>query len=360
MARMEIWPVLIAGGSGTRFWPLSRKSRPKQLLCLLSEKPLICRACEVIRPLAGCGRIFISTSQSLAPALRKALPGINPDNFVIEPEPGDTAPAIGLALAIISRGLDPAKPEPVLAFLPADSFIAKPAQFRSALRKAAAAAYKRDLIVTIGVRPRCASASLGYILPGEPLKTVKGAFRVKRFAEKPGASTAAKYLKQGYLWNAGIFLARPSVLRAAFQKYQPAMSRPLEAIRGAPPAKLKTVIAREFPRLEKTSFDYAVMERAREAAVVPGEFGWSDLGSYHALAALSGRAGMKNRGKGRLVSVDSGGLFVHSEKLVAAVGVRNLAIVDTGDAILVMGLDQDARLKELVAQMARKGLNKYL
>jgi len=360
MNRPAIWPVLIAGGSGTRFWPLSRKSRPKQLLCLTAKRPLVCEACRIIKPLAGRENIFISTSRELAPAIRKVLPEINPGNFILEPAPRDTAPAIGLALALLSRKIDPGKPEPVLAFLPADHHIAKPAAFRKVLAQAAGCAAQNNLVITIGIRPDFPSPNFGYIQPGKKVAGKSGLAMVKRFAEKPSAALAGKYIRRGFLWNAGMFLARPSALWSAFARHQPAIFKQLKKIQKAPAEKLESVVNSVFPSLPKTSFDYAVMEKVREAAVLSADFGWSDIGSYKILGELRGQGMAKNLGQGRLVAMASQNLFVHTTKLAAAVGVKDLALVETDDAILVMDLGSDARLKELVAQMAELGLKKYL
>jgi len=360
MASVEIWPVLIAGGRGTRFWPLSRKNSPKQLLCLTSDKPLVREACRVLEPLAECKNIFISTSKNLAPAVKKALPKIQGRNFIIEPAGRDTAPAIGLALALLSRRLSSNKPEPVIAFLPSDHHIQNPESFRKTLQNAAKIAHTSKLIVTIGVKPDFPSTGFGYIQPGRPLPKSKNAFIARSFTEKPGQKQAKNYIRRGYLWNAGMFIARPGALWSAFKKYQPRMHSVLQKIRHAPPAKLKSVIAAEFPKLQKISFDYAVMEKAKEAAVVPGDFGWSDIGGYRVLRKLMAARGVKNSGKGKLVTVSSEDFFAHTKKLTALIGVRDLAVVETDDAILVMDLSSDARLKELVSELERLGLDEYL
>ena len=360
MAKTEIWPVLIAGGSGTRFWPLSRKTRPKQLLRLTSEKPLVCEACATIKPLCGYDKIFISASKELAASLKKALPRIIAKNFIVEPVPRDTAPAVGLALSEISKRIDPQRPEPVLAFLPADHHIEKPAEFRKILASAASIAAKNDLIVAIGIRPGFASGSFGYIQPGAKIRGFGEARMARRFAEKPGAATARQYIRRGYLWNAGMFIARPSVLWKAFKQFQPLMFRLLQAINRAPAAARKSVLNSNFPRMPKISFDYAIMEKTKQAAVIPGDFGWSDIGGYQALGELLARGALKNLGRGRMVSINSQNLFVHTKKLAAAVGVSNLVIVETKDAILVMDLTRDAELKKLVSELSNKGMGKYL
>jgi mannose-1-phosphate guanylyltransferase len=360
MASVEIWPVLIAGGRGTRFWPLSRKNLPKQLLCLTSENPLIHEVCRVLAPLAEHKNIFVSTSTNLAPAIKKALPEIEHKNFITEPAGRDTAPAIGLALALLSRRLRDNRPEPAIAFLPSDHHIRKPGSFRKTLQRAARIAGSRDLIVTIGIQPDFPATGFGYIRTGRPLAGSKKAFMVRRFMEKPGQKQAVKHVRSGCLWNAGMFIVRPGVLWSAFRKYQPRMLPALEKIRDAPASKLKSVIAAEFPKLQKISFDYAVMEKAKEAAVVSGDFGWSDIGGYQVLRKLLAGKGVRNAGTGKLVALSAQDVFAHTKKLTALIGVRDLAVVETDDAILVMDLSSDAQLKQLVSELERLGLDKYL
>jgi len=360
MGRVKLIPIIIAGGRGTRFWPLSRRKKPKQLLDLISKKPLIRETYERLAPVSGKKEVYISTSKDLVEPIKKILPEIPEKNYLVEPEPRDTAPGIGLALAMVSRELKEASPEPVLAFLPSDHYIKKPAEFRKVLKKAGEIAYKKNLIVTIGIKPSFPSTSYGYIQPKEPISGYKDAYFVKRFKEKPDLRRAKRYVSMGFFWNAGIFIATPSLLWELFERYQPTMAEVLKKISTAPDARLVSTINREFPKLTKISFDYAIMEQAKEVGVVAGEFGWSDVGGYYALYQLLGGDGDKNISFGRLVERKSRGNFVRAEKLVALVGVSELAVIESEDAILVMNLKEEAELKNLIAQLEKSGLKKYL
>jgi len=351
--------VILAGGRGMRFWPLSRKNAPKPLLCLLSEKPLICQACQIIEPIARCEQIFISSSKELFSLLQKALPQIPSQNFLLEPEPKDTAPAIGLALALISRGLNPKEPEPVLAFLPSDHYFKSPAQFRNTLKQAQEIAQKKDLILTIGVKPDFPCTGYGYIQPAKPLPRSKSAFWVKNFKEKPNLNKAQRYIKMGFYWNCGIFIARPKVLWKAFQSLAPELYERFQKIFQAKNSMLSSIIEKEFSHLHKISFDYAVMEKAENIAMVAGDFGWSDLGTYRAIARILGRE-PKNLGSGRIVHLASENVIAKTNKLTGLVGVKDLAIVETEDALLVMDLSKEDELKKLVLMIEQMGLKKYL
>jgi len=360
MSGREIWPVLIAGGRGTRFWPLSRRNQPKPLLSLCSDRPMICRACEILKPVSGDKKIFVATSEKLGPAIQKILPRIPKENFLLEPEPRDTGPALGLSLALISRKIDPEQPEPVLAFIPSDQHLKKPARFRQVLKAGAGVAAKNDLIVTIGIQPDSPGTEYGYIQPGEKIPDTGAAFRVRQFKEKPTLAKARRYLKQGFVWNAGIFLARPAVFWSAFEKHQPEFYRRLQKIARAKSARLKSTLRREFSRLKKISFDYAIMEKAKNLAVVSGDLGWSDLGSFQALDRILGKARIKNLGPGRLVSAKADRLLVRTEKLTAVLGAKNLVIIETEDVILIMDRSCEKDLKQLVRELERLGLEQYL
>ncbi len=360
MTKPEIRPILIAGGRGTRFWPLSRKKKPKPLLSLLSREPMIRSVFNLLNPLSGSKKIFVATSRELASAIRKILPEMPRENFLLEPEPRDTAAAIGLSLALISRKIEPDATEPVLAFIPSDLNVKRPARFRKILESASELAAKKNLIVAIGVIPDTPNPDYGYLQPGKKIPGHPNALLVRRFHEKPRRAQALKHLKQGCLWNTGIFISRPSVLWAAFEKDQPDFYRRLRKISQAKSLRLRSTILKEFPRLKKISFDYAIMERAENLAMVKGDFGWSELGSFSRLDQILGRDRIKSLGPGRLVAVKSDRILARTEKLTVALGVRNLAIIESEDAILIMDRDHEPLLKQLVAELERLGLDRYL
>ena len=360
MSRIKILPVIMAGGRGTRFWPLSRKNRPKQLLNLIDDKPLVRLTYERLLPLARPEQIFISTSKELFAPLRKVLPEIEEKNFILEPEPRDTAPGIGLVLVEITRRANEFSAEPVLAFLPSDHYIKKPGEFRRVLKRAGKLAKEKNLIVTIGIPPTYPSTAYGYIQPKGAVPGYSSAYLVKRFREKPNLSLARRYLKMGFFWNAGIFIVTPGLLWELYEKHQPQMAKILKKLAQLPSSRFKAELKKQFPGLQKISFDYAIMERAKQVGMVAGEFGWSDIGGYYAWYQLLGGEGEKNLSNTALVFRASRGNLVRARKLVALVGVEGLAVIETDDALLVMNLKQEGELKKLVEELKARGWDKYL
>lgn len=361
MSRPDLWVVIIAGGRGLRFWPCSRRSRPKPALALGTRRPLIVETVDRLRGFVPADRIFISASESQAGLFRKILPALPRAQFILEPEGRDTAAGIGLATALLEKRLARSGPDAVLAVLPADHVITRPAAFRRALSLAARVAARDQVLVTIGIRPSSPSPLFGYLLPAEPYPGMKGAWRLQRFQEKPEPRTARKLIAGGALWNAGMFLFRPAVLWPALRRHQPALFAGLAQIAAAAGTRReKRVIRAVFPRLRKISFDYAIMEKAVPAAMVRGEFDWADVGSWDALYRFRGGDGKKNLATGPLMALEARGCYVESDKLVALVGVDNLVLVETADAILVMARTEAAKLKSLAARLEAKGLKRYL
>ena len=361
MKTPPLWVVIMAGGRGLRFWPRSRKDRPKPVLALGTAEPLIVETVKRLRGLVPASRLFISTGAAMAPVFKKVLPGVPKSQFILEPEGRDTAAGIGLAAAVLGKRLARSGPDAVLAVLPADHVITKPAVFRRALAQAARIAAQGEIFVTLGIRPTAASPLFGYLLPQGPYPGVKGAAWLQRFVEKPEPARAKKLIARGGLWNAGMFLFRPETLWSALRRHQPAMARDLGTIAAAVGARAEQKTIRAvFPRLKKISFDYAVMEKAGRVAMVRGDFGWTDVGSWDMLYRFAGGDGKKNAARGPLIAEESRGCYVESRKLVALVGVENLAVVETEDAILVMARGREAKLKSLVAELEARGMDRYL
>jgi mannose-1-phosphate guanylyltransferase len=353
--------VIMAGGRGTRFWPKSRKTKPKQLLPIGTDMPLVVETVKRLIPLIPRQRIFISTSDDLALPIRRLLPEIPDKNYILEPVGRDTAPCVGMCAAILSRRIGPANMKKVMAVLPADHNISAPEKFRKTLLRAARLAAGQEIFVTLGIKPAGPSTAYGYIQPGEKLPGNTRAFWVKRFTEKPGADKARRLVKAGCLWNAGMFIFQPEAGLKAFDKYMPAMAKGLRKIQSAAGGKdEKRVIQRLFPRLQKISLDFAIMEKAQNVAVVPGEFGWSDVGGWDALYALLGGNGEGNISQGRFVQVDSTGIYADAQKMIAAVGVKDLVIVESEDAIMVLKRQKDTDLKKLIQEIDKRGWKEFL
>jgi len=357
--------VIIAGGKGTRFWPLSRAQRPKQLLKIFSRKSLIQETVERLAPICGRRQTLIVTVADQLTALRRELPGFPKKNFLVEPEGKNTAPCIGLAaLEAIRRGGDP-----VMIVLPADHWVADGEKFRRALAAAVELADETEHLVTIGIRPDYPETGYGYIVKGAVLRKQRGAvaFRVARFTEKPDLQTAKRLVRQGSLWNSGIFVWKARTLLDRLRRYQPDVALGLDAIakqaRGKSLANtgpgLRAAIAREYKKMPHISIDYAVLEKAGSEGKVltlEGDFGWSDVGSWAAVHRMMAKDADGNAGNGRWLALGSKNSFIHaSDRLVVLLGLKNAVVVDTDDALLVGDLNKSQEVRELVDELKRRG-----
>jgi mannose-1-phosphate guanylyltransferase len=349
--------LILAGGSGTRFWPLSRKSRPKQLLALEGERTLLRETLERLAPGIGPEAVWVCTTEALADAVRKDLPEVPPEQILAEPEGRNTAPAIAWAV----RSMPEAARREVVAVLPADHRMGDPAAFRETLERAAAVVEREDRMMTLGVVPRWAETGYGY-LELEPLELEhdpdpEGVRRVRRFVEKPSEENAKRFLESGnYLWNAGIFLFRGSTLLDLVAVHQPELSRGLEAIAAAPD-RLRELYA----RLPADSIDYAIMEKLDGIATIPLDCGWSDLGSWEALAEILPPDSRGNAGRGDTLAVEArGNLLFADQGTIAVLGVEDLVVVRTGDAVLVMPKSRSQEVRKLVAELAARGRGELL
>ena len=367
--RQKLYSVIIAGGRGTRFWPLSRSRTPKQLLKLFGPKTLLDETAERVLSLGGSDRTLIVTVAEQLNAVRKELSALPRKNFLAEPEGKNTAPCIGLAaLEVIGRD-----PNAVMIILPADHWVSDVQAFRRTLKAAAELAARHDRLVTIGIQPAYPESGYGYIVRGKPL-TGDGtldAYHVKRFKEKPDTKTARQLLRQGSLWNAGIFAWKASTLLALIERYQPAIHKSLEKIARAaggkslatPAPRLGSVIAREYKKMPSISIDHAILERAGgegRVLTVPGQFGWSDVGSWAAVHQMSPRDADGNAANGNWFGIDSKECLIHApDRLVVLLGMRNAFIVDTPDALLVGDLKRSQEVRDLVDALNKRGKRSY-
>ena len=365
LPRGPLQALILAGGTGTRFWPLSRKSRPKQLLALEGDQTLLRATFERLQPLVPPAAVWVCTTANLAEAVRRELPEVPPGQILLEPEGRNTAPAIGWSV----RSMPEAARRGAVAVLPADHRVGDPAAFRDVLGRAARRVEEEeDRVMTLGVTPRWAETGYGYLELDEASEP-DGLRRVRRFVEKPDAENAARFLEAGnYLWNAGIFVFRGTTLLTLLERHEPELARGLEEIAAvSTPDRL----AELYGRLPANSIDYAVMEKLDAISTFPLDCGWSDLGSWEALyevltaADNAGHAGHAdnegNARRGDTLAVDSRGNLLFSDAgTVAVVGVQDLVVVRTGDTVLVCPRERSQDVRKLVAQLTARGRGELL
>jgi mannose-1-phosphate guanylyltransferase len=354
------YAVIMAGGSGTRFWPLSRRKRPKQLLQLLGPKTLLEQTVARLTGTIPPSRIFVFTNELLRREVIRRLPAIPRHQIVAEPAARNTAPTIGLAAHEILRR----DPEGLMVVLPSDHVITKPAEFRRVLWAACRWGSVEGRSLTIGLEPTRPDTGYGYVRKGPRVARLagQGIFQVEKFTEKPPLAKARRYVASGrYLWNGGMFIWRASTLLENLERCQPRMARGLARIAAAGGVRASAVLRREFPRLEKISIDYAVMEKISQVFVVAADIGWSDVGSWDVLYALQKTGAGSNVVHGESVDIDSrGNIIVSSGRMVVSVGVRDMVIVETPDAVLVCSRQRSQDVGRAVQELERRGLLKLL
>ncbi len=350
----NLFALVLAGGSGERFWPLSRRHRPKQLLSLFSDETLLEGALARLKGMIPPERILVLTNEEQEAAVRGLVGEIPQENVIAEPAKRDTAPAIALGVGMIARR----DPEATMVVLPADHLITDVSGFQETVRTAAAAAEQCGSLVTIGIQPTWACPSFGYIEEGAEV-AIKGAagkvFEVKRFREKPNPDLAEAFLQRGnFRWNAGMFVWQVASIRREFSKHEPVLAGFVERLATAddPQACLKET----FPALHKLSIDYAVMERAERVLMVEAGFDWDDVGGWVAASKYWQRDGEGNAVRGQVTTVDAFQNIVYSEgqTRVALVGVNDLIVVQSGESILVCKRGDAERIKLLVGKLPRE------
>jgi len=328
----EFKAIILAGGSGERFWPLSTPEKPKQFLNVFGGESLIRQSVSRLKGLVEPQNVFVVTSKALVAATRKELPEIPRENVVGEPMRRDTGAAVALGVAVAGSG--------VLGFFPSDQMVAKPAAFRTTVRKAirlassgAKGTSRAHPIVTIGIRPDYPATQFGYVNP-----------KTGTFVEKPSERKAKEYLKKGYLWNAGMFIGRSDAFRSAFAAFAPE----LEGLLGLRDLRGLESVYSPLPRI---SFDYAVMEKLPQVGVVPGDFGWDDVGSYGAFDRYFPHDSRGNVREGPCTVVEAdGNICVARSARISLLGVKNLVVVTTPDSVLVADKSRITEMKKLFAK----------
>lgn len=369
----SMYPVIMAGGSGTRFWPLSRRNRPKQFLRIGTERTLIEETVARLAPIAGSEGVYVVAGRHHAPRIRELLPQMPEAQLIIEPCARNTAPCIGLAAIHIRRR----DPDAVMAVLPADHHIGDTAGFRT-LVAAAIARAADGVIVTLGIQPTRPETGYGYIhydpqsaeavsvnamvdgsVGNEPVEVCT----VRRFVEKPPRETACAYLADGsYLWNSGMFFFTASRILDDIARFLPDLHTALGRIDAAiDTPDYDAVLASEFAAIDGISIDYGVMERTEQVYVIRGDVGWNDVGHWAALADFADADDDGNVIEGRVIAVESGDNIVRAgERLVALVGVRDLVVVDTPDALLICPRDRAQDVRQIVERLASDGSEELL
>jgi mannose-1-phosphate guanylyltransferase len=356
--------VIMAGGAGTRFWPASRATMPKQLLALVGKQTMLRQTVDRLGDLVAPEQTLIVTNERLVTTIREQISELPDSSLVGEPCKRDTAPCIGLAALLVSRH----DRDATMAVLPADHVIRNAARFQDSIRQAVALIEKQpDRIVTFGIRPSYPAEIFGYIQRGARIDVhddAAPAFVVKRFREKPDAATATQYLSSGdYYWNSGIFIWKAKTILGALAERQPEMLAHLEKIRDAwDTPQQHEVFTREFTAIKGISIDYAVMEHAKNVAVIEAPYDWDDLGSWQSLSRLSGTDRFDNTIIGRHLGMNTSGTIVRAteDHLVVTVGLKDCLVVHTPEATLVANKHDEESIREIVKMLESRGWKEYL
>ena len=353
--------VVMSGGRGKRFWPLSRKKRPKQLIRILNGKTLLELTLERLAPLFDASNTLIVTQQQQVPLTRQIAGGLGEVTILAEPVGRNTAPCIAFAASYVRA----AHGDGVLALVPADHFIGDVEAFRRVMAAGLDFVERTGTLLTIGIRPDRPATGFGYIEVGDEVGSVEGHdfFKVKAFREKPSQETAISYLESGrHLWNAGIFVFKASAIMEEIGRHLPAMAEEFERCAGrfGTPDEAES-LARCYAAVEDISIDYGVMEKTDKACVVPADIGWDDVGNWESFSKYMERDPLGNAVRGTHVTVDSRDCVVYSEKaVVATAGLEGIAVIATDDAILIVRKEKSEQVKDLVNKIENNGLFEIL
>jgi mannose-1-phosphate guanylyltransferase len=349
--------VILAGGKGTRLWPVSRQGKPKQFQSLTSSKTMLQETYVRMRKIAQPEDIFVVTNREYVSEVEKELLEFPKENILAEPVGRSTAPSVALAAAVISKRCG----DETMGVFAADHFIENPELLLEAIGSADNFLEKNpDFLVTFGIKPTAPETGYGYIEQGRRLAKFgqEVVFQAKRFVEKPDYETAKKYQKSGkFLWNSGMFLWKTSTIIEKFGKYSPDIYQRLVRVSQAVDTKkYDLVLNKEFPQMDKISIDYAILENEPKVAVIPLKLKWNDVGSWTALKNALTLNGKENFIKGEHINFDSKNLLVYGgSKLIATIGVKNLVIVDTDDAILICNRDKAQLVSDVVKKLEETG-----
>lgn len=356
---MRVTALIMAGGKGERFWPRSRVNLPKQFLSLTDDgKTMIQLTVERISPIVALEDVYIATNKNYKSLVMEQLPGIPEENILCEPVGRNTAPCIGLGAVHVASKYEDA----VMIVLPSDHLIKSNEIFIDTFKEACEVATKGENLVTVGITPNYPETGYGYIKYDSANKD-GAAYAVDKFVEKPDLETAKSYLADGsYLWNSGMFTWRVSTILDCFKKFMPSTYDGLMKIKAAiKTPQQEAVLEAEFPNLESESVDYGIMEKAQNIFILPGNFGWDDVGSWLAVGRIKKNDENNNVVNGNVVTVNTKDCVIEgSKKLIATVGLRDIIVVDTDDAMLISTKENAGEIKKVLAELRESGKTQYL
>ena len=348
----------MAGGQGTRFWPVSREEQPKQFLEIAGNRTMLQETVTRLQPLLAPADIYVVCGQQYVGQVRDQLDQLGEDQIIVEPSARNTAACVGLAASYLKSRF----PNEVMVVLPSDHVIQEVEEFHQVLQ-AAQELGRKGWLVTFGIHPSYPATGYGYLRKGEPLGKFEGcaAYEVAAFTEKPERARAGRFLKEGnYYWNSGMFLWSLDGILTEIEVRMPELHQALMEIEGSwnDPDRMSEI----YSRLEKTSIDVGVMEKSEKTAVLPCRLGWSDVGNWRALEQIAGSDGKGITANGRCLNLDSRDciLYTSQGKLVALVGVQDLVVVDAPDALLVCAKERTEDVKQVVEHLREEGWEEYL
>lgn len=359
-----MYAVIVAGGGGTRLWPMSTQKKPKQFHAFVSDEPLLVESVERLSPLIPSDKIFVSTTKQLLPTCQELLPDISPTNFIVEPAGRNTGPAVGLVAALLHKKDKNA----IVATLWSDHHIGRPEQFRSVLAAAEKFVLQNpDAVATVGINPTEPATGLGYIQMNAKSEEVLGqrVFKMKRFVEKPDHDTAKKYISSWqYLWNAGYFIFRADTMLKLFKKHAPKIYQGLMNIQAVHGTKNEQkVLTYEFEKFPSEPIDTLIAEKAAACMyVIPADLEWSDIGSWSSLHdILANKFGSTTIVKGHHIGHDDENILILArDKMIATVGLKDTVVVDTPEVLLIANKNRTQDVKNLLDKLKEEGKHLYL
>ncbi len=348
--------VIMAGGSGTRFWPLSKESKPKQYLQLFSDKTMLRKTVERLYPVIGPEKIFIVSTASQKELIRKNVPEIPEENLIVEPLGRNTAPCIALSAVYLSGKYSP---QENMLVLPSDHVIIEQDVYLASLKKAEEAASK-GFLVTFGIKPDYPATGYGYIEAGEVIE--ENTYRINNFKEKPDYKTAKSFLEAGnYYWNSGMFMWNLETIIESFKQYAPSIIEPVfDIVDLYHNTDAGSTISKIYADIPKQPVDVAIMEKSTKGIVIPVDYHWSDVGSWRAVSELQEKDKNNNTLPEKSLVITSEDNYVHSSKLVALIDVNDLIVVETDDALLIADKASAEKVKDVVELIKKRNWTEYL